>query len=281
MAYSIFESTMADMTYQDIETAAKNDSIVLFPISVIEEHGPHLPLATDTYVAYKQAIAVKKNLGKENIKAIIAPPFYWGMNFITGSFTGSFTLQKSTMIQVLVDLLCNLQKWGFKKIFTTYCHGDPHHNTAILEAFQKARIDFGIEAYLVLSDAEISRFNADKYIDCIVKIKSGDLPPPKPPKYMDVHAGKFETSYLNAEFPETVRTDIAKKLEPSKTTPEDFITWRKGGDFTKKVTPLGYCGDPSDIINADEIKKIFRKEFKKISDAIIKFINRDKGKIHS
>ena len=274
MTYSIFENTMADMTYQEIEEAAKNDSIVLFPISVIEEHGPHLPLATDTYVAYKQALEIKKNLEKENIKTIIAPPFYWGINFITGSFTGSFTLQKSTMVQVLVDLLCNLQKWGFNKIFTTYCHGDIHHNTAILQAFQKARIDYGVEAYHVLSDNEITRFNAEEYIDYIVKIKTENQSPQKPPKYMDVHAGKFETSYLIAEFPDTVKIELAKKLESSKTTFEDFMIWRKGWDFNKKIAPLGYCGNPSDLVTPEEIKKFFVEEYKKISDAIIEFLDK-------
>ena len=70
MRYSIFENTMADMTYQGIEKAVEDNSIVLFPISVIEEHGPHLPLATDTYVAHKQAVEIKNNLTKENIKTI-------------------------------------------------------------------------------------------------------------------------------------------------------------------------------------------------------------------
>lgn len=52
MGYSIFEKTMADMTWQEVEKASKENQIVLFPLGVIEEHGPHLPLGTDSYWSY-------------------------------------------------------------------------------------------------------------------------------------------------------------------------------------------------------------------------------------
>ena len=50
--YSIFHETMADMTYPEIEAAAKRHAILLWPMGVIEEHGPQLPLGTDIYNAY-------------------------------------------------------------------------------------------------------------------------------------------------------------------------------------------------------------------------------------
>jgi len=71
----IFENTMAHMTYVEIEQAAKEGEIVLFPIAVIEEHGPHLPLAVDVYGAYLQSRRVKAELKKKKIKSLIAPPF--------------------------------------------------------------------------------------------------------------------------------------------------------------------------------------------------------------
>src|SRR5512140_2553851 len=50
--YSIFHETMVDMTYPEIEAAAKRHAILLWPMGVIEEHGPQLPLGTDIYDAY-------------------------------------------------------------------------------------------------------------------------------------------------------------------------------------------------------------------------------------
>jgi len=87
---NIFEGTMAHMTYLQIEEAAREGTSVLFPIGVIEEHGPHLPLAVDVYGSYLQSRGVKSELERKGIKSLIAPPFYWGINVATGSFGGSF-----------------------------------------------------------------------------------------------------------------------------------------------------------------------------------------------
>lgn len=49
---NIFSDTMSEMTYKQIEKLVEQDAIVLFPVGIIEEHGPHLPLGTDIYLAY-------------------------------------------------------------------------------------------------------------------------------------------------------------------------------------------------------------------------------------
>ncbi len=85
-----------DMERQKVEQkqtkeAARQGTLVLFPAGVIEEHGPHLPLAVDVYGSYLQSRMVKSELEKRGIKSLIAPAFYWGINVATGSFGGSFS----------------------------------------------------------------------------------------------------------------------------------------------------------------------------------------------
>ena len=62
MGYSIFDETMVDMTWPEIEKAAEQGSIVLLPIGIIEEHGPHMGLAVDTYIAYLVSKLAKHEL---------------------------------------------------------------------------------------------------------------------------------------------------------------------------------------------------------------------------
>ena len=52
---NIFKDTMSEMTYEQVENLVEQEAVVLLPIGIIEEHGPHLPLGTDIYLAYKQA----------------------------------------------------------------------------------------------------------------------------------------------------------------------------------------------------------------------------------
>jgi hypothetical protein len=90
---SIFHETMADMTWPEVEQAAKAKAIVLLPIAVIEEHGPHIGLGADAYLTYDACITVRSELEKRGIRAIVAPPFYWGITTSTSAFPGSFTVR--------------------------------------------------------------------------------------------------------------------------------------------------------------------------------------------
>src|SRR4030042_4511238 len=147
---NIFEDTMAHMTYVQVEEAAREGAIVLFPVGVIEEHGPHLPLAVDVYGSYLRSRAVKSELQKRGIKSLIAPPFYWGINVATGSFGGSFTCREETVISVLSDGMASLKSWGFDQVFFINHHMDGGHMKALDKAIRTARSEIGIGAYLVI-----------------------------------------------------------------------------------------------------------------------------------
>jgi creatinine amidohydrolase len=88
---SIFKDTMVDMTWPEVKKAAENGAIVLFPIAVVEEHGPHMDLSPDIYQTCLGCRFLKQELEKKGIHSVIAPPYYWGINAATGRFPGSFT----------------------------------------------------------------------------------------------------------------------------------------------------------------------------------------------
>lgn len=75
---NIFKDTISEMTYEQVENLVAQEAVVLLPIGIIEEHGPHLPLGTDIYLAYKQAHDVWEELNAMEIPCVIAPPFYLG-----------------------------------------------------------------------------------------------------------------------------------------------------------------------------------------------------------
>src|SRR5262249_3140592 len=131
--YSILHETMADMTYPEVETAAKQNTVVLWPMGVIEEHGPHLPLGTDiydSYIEFKQVARLLKSAGKS---VVIAPPMYWGINEATASFGGSFTMRPSTVKSIIEDGFMSFRKDGFKTVYIITGHGDRLHNQTIVE----------------------------------------------------------------------------------------------------------------------------------------------------
>jgi creatinine amidohydrolase len=278
MNYSIFKDTMADMTYPEIEKAAEQKLPVLFPIAVIEEHGPHLCLGTDTYLTYQLCSNIRKDMKALGMDSVIAPPFYWGINIATGGFAGSFTVKPETMVSMLYDLLECLKNWGFEKVFFLNFHGDFKHNMTIVDSARKAMEELGMGTYFVCPEFFLQRSGLsgkEPYI--LVQPEEKEPEPPKAPQppspYLDIHAGGFETSLMLKDFPDLVNVDLAKTLESSRTTFEGLKTWQQGGENAREITPLGYCGNPSNI-NLDHAEAFNRDMAQSISRAIYEFLKK-------
>ncbi len=270
--YSIFEETMVDLSWPEVEKAAKDRAIILFPTAVIEEHGPHMSLGVDTYEAYMKCKLLRRELEKRGIYALIAPPFYWGINVATAAWPGSFTSRPSTVQAVLFDALASLRKWGFLNVFIINFHGNKDHTLAICNAIEEARSATGIKAYypMRLSDARPWGLIAKEYV--LIE----ESPPPAPSIYLDPHAGKSETSMMAYYFPGQVDLDLAKKLAEYKVKADDFAKWRSGPEAAKQMTPLGYMDDPASF-DPDAGRKAMEEGVRRSANVIESFI---KGTYH-
>ncbi len=240
--YSIFSGTMADMTWQEIENAAAKHALVLLPLGVIEEHGPHIACGADIYSAYLQCRLVQKELGEKNVLSAIAPPFYWGINTSTRNFPGSFNAKPETMKAILTDILTDLKRWGFSEVYYVNSHGETGHNLIILESAKEAKQQLGINAHAVMSDGMRRRFRLKGIEDYILSV---DFDPPSGGPNIsvpDFHAGAEETGDMVAFFPDLVQIKLARTLHAPDVKQSDYQHW---GEDARKVTPLGYGGDPS------------------------------------
>ena len=237
--YSIFHETMVDMTWQEVERAAAEDAIILLPIAVIEEHGPHMSCGIDTYLGYLISKLVRRELESRGVKTLIAPPFYWGVNSATHVFPGTFATNPETVKALLHDIYASLKSWGFKKVFNFITHGDGGHWRAVIEGLIKDRQDLDMELYVVISEDEAKRTGLNESVPFIVVQKSD---PFEEPEFMDIHAGAFETALVAAYFPELVDEKVARTLKPTRLKRADAGRWLQDA---KTVTPLGYFGDPA------------------------------------
>ena len=239
---SVFAGTMADMTYVELEQAIDSGAVALWAIGAIEEHGPHLPLATDVYIPSAQLLHVQRSLADRKISSVIVPAYYWGVNRVTGAFPGSIDIRPEVMTELMKDVFRSLTTAGFKQIFCITGHYDAAHSRAIIEAVRASNKGTDIKVHYVVPKRLAER----------VGVRSSDpgflvaeFPEGKPPAHPDLHAGDAETSMLLGVAPAVVRKDLMTSLESTDLTPKDVETWRKGYADAKRVTPLGYLGDPA------------------------------------
>ena len=238
--YSIFHETMVEMVWPDIKQAAQDGAIILLPVGIIEEHGPHIGLASDIYQAYSWTKLTRRALQARGTPALIAPPMYWGMSDLVGKYPGTFSVSDSTMKSLIYDIHASLASWGFKRIFSFNLHGDAYHNHIFQEAVQQAHTLLGLEAYYVYNQGTTV---LDEKLAVFLK----EVPMPESIlKHTDPHAGALETAEMAYYYPHDVNLALAKTLKPS-----------------AYFDPLGYWGDPASY---DQVKV---EDLKAMGDAIV------------
>jgi creatinine amidohydrolase len=240
--YSIFHETMADMTYPEVEQAVRDGAVALWALGVIEQHGPHLPLATDVYVPSATLRVARHRLADRGIASVIVPAFYWGVNHVTGRFPGSFEVRPEVMVELMKDVFRSLRKDGFGAVYCLSGHGDALHNRTILDGVKQGSAAAPIDGKLVVAPAAAKRLGFaedDPYLAL-----TATAPADKSP-YLDIHAGNWETSFVWALYPGVVRDQVVPTLPPTNLGPRDLAEWRKGQDHARRTTPDGYFGDPA------------------------------------
>lgn len=111
---------MHEMTWP--EFAAKKDNIVILPIGATEQHAQHLPLCVDAALAEGFAIRLA-----EAVDGVVMPTLNYGYKSkpMSGGgplFPGTIDLNGETVIRLVHDVLTELIRDGFTKIFVMNAH---------------------------------------------------------------------------------------------------------------------------------------------------------------
>lgn len=241
-AVDIFADTMAELTWYEAEKAAGRGAIILWAFGVIEQHGPHLPTGTDVYLPSARLRRVRQLLAERGTEAVIVPPYYWGVNHASASFPASFKVRPEIMIELVCDVLSSLAGDGFRRVFCTTGHGDAIHNRAIHAAAKRSGEKENIDISFLADEGLIKRLQIDLADPHVTTYRSGHS---VPSKFPDIHAGRGETSAMMEFYPDLVRHGELPGLQPVDFTMEQLTEWRRGHDFSKRLTPRGYVGNPS------------------------------------
>ncbi|WP_460062985.1 mycofactocin biosynthesis peptidyl-dipeptidase MftE [Streptomyces sp. YKOK-I1] len=191
--------------------AVPSGALVLVPVGSTEQHGPHLPLDTDTVVAHAVARRTADSLAAGPYgPPLVAPPVAYGASGEHADFPGTASIGHEALRAVLVELTRSLTLWAGRVVFVNG-HGG---NTAPLDTA------------LCLLRAE---GHDVAWAGC--EMPGGDA-----------HAGRTETSLLLHLAPERVRFDAATAgdTRPLAALLPDLIT-----HGVRAVSPSGVLGDPA------------------------------------
>src|SRR5438132_1028625 len=109
-----------EMTAPELRELARDKTLVLAPIAACEQHGHHLPTATDTILVTGVADGVEKRLPD---KVLLLPTLWLGASSHHLRFGATLSAEVDTHIDLLCDLLTPLLDDGFPRLLILNGHG--------------------------------------------------------------------------------------------------------------------------------------------------------------
>lgn len=196
---------LADLTWPEVEQRAAAGAMLAVPLGSTEQHGPHLPLATDTDIA----VALCQRLAAARPDVLIAPAVAYGSSGEHDGFAGTLSIGQAAVEQLVLELGRSATK-TFRHVLYVCAHGG--------------------------NAAPVTRAVA------ALRSRARDVTVFLPRWKGDPHAGRHETSLQLALDPRRVRMEraVAGDLRPLAVLMPDLVA---GG--VRAVSATGVLGDPT------------------------------------
>ncbi len=230
------------------------ETLLVWPVGALEQHGPHLPVGTDDYQveALTRAAATQAS-GK--IPVLVAPTLPFGSSQHHIPFGGTMSLGTETYYRVLVDLLESLIQGGYRKFFIVNGHGGNH------ELVQLAARDLGLKHPVSIGAASFWTVAWDALV-ALDAHKPGRLPG---------HAGFFETSLMLHLHGELIdKKKLPHRDNVASTDPRAWMRTFRAEHHGSWQAIDGYSDSP-DRADAELGKQYFAAIVETLSAAMIEF----------
>jgi creatinine amidohydrolase len=219
----------AYLSWKEVDALPRESTLLILPTAAIEQHGHHLPLATDTLI---NNLLLGEALSRipDELPIYALPPVCYGKSNEHIGFPGTLSLSAGTFLAVVRDLGASIAAAGFKKVVLYNTHGG---NTSLVDVLARdLRAEFGLRMFSLFGSggASFEGVSAQE-------------------RAYGFHAGEIETAFLLHATPELVNVGdyttnyIARVDHPELLKPEGSLAnfaW-----LTKEIAPSGVLGDPT------------------------------------
>lgn len=167
------------------EIIEESKGVAIVPVGSTEQHGYHLPLGTDTYVAITLAEAAGEETG-----AVLVPPIWFGWSPHHMVLPGTITIRPEILSEYLYDVIDSLNHHGLDKIIVINGHRIVNITWMQITA-EKAQRELGVEVK-IFDPAYMSK-------EIVEELDFGSVG----------HAEEIETSHMMYRYPDFVHLDKA------------------------------------------------------------------------
>lgn len=221
---------LGSFTGAEISRIAREENpLVILPIGAIEQHGPHLPVGVDTFIASAAAAGLKARLGAA---VLIAPTMAYGKSNEHADFAGTVGMSATSLRRVLKSRIKNLQQLGFRQFAVLNTHGG--NSSVLVYTLREIQTELGVRGGILRLPTSVELSEQEST--------------------WGFHAGEWETALMLAIAPGTVQMDQALCHYPAtledagELRPENapaIFSWQ-----TRDIAPDGVMGDATKATTA-------------------------------
>lgn len=177
---------LEEMTTDEVAAGLKKTQTVIIPYGVLEAHGPHLPLSTDTIQAYDAAKRAAKLT-----PVFVAAPVPYGICRSLAGHPGTIGITADTVRGLTRDIVQAMYDTGWRNFILYSGHASALQMVALEEASEA-----------LLRTCPQANIALVLEYDVLKSRTAGIVETPG-----DMHAGEIETSRIMTARPDLVRTD--------------------------------------------------------------------------
>jgi creatinine amidohydrolase len=236
-------STLGSLSWQDVAGLDAERTVALVPVAALEQHGPHLPLDTDTFLVTR-VVEAAAGQARPGDPVLVTPTIFAGSSEHHMAFAGTVSLRPETLAAVVRDVCSSMARHGFRRLLIVNGHGG---NRAVLAGTVQS---LGLEAPVCVATLDYWTLAADAVAELRDSAPGGMA-----------HACEFETSLMLHLRPESVRMElIAREIPEPRFSLERLDLFRQGplGAHwtTHELSRSGVLGAP-DLATAEKGRAFF------------------------